>query len=71
MRQITAITILVLVLLFVIVTSRFPDATVSPPVSRLDKTGSSMDSTLSASERLRSGKPPYDRSIKAGGIWFW
>ena len=71
MRQITAITVLILVLLFVILTSRFLDATVSSPVSRLDKSGSSVESTLSASERLRSGKPPYDRTIKAGGIWFW
>jgi hypothetical protein len=71
MRQITAITVLVLVLLFVIVASRLLDATVSPSLSRADKTVSSMDRTLSASERLRSGNPPYDRTIKAGGIWFW
>jgi hypothetical protein len=71
MRQITAITVLVLVLLFVIVASRLLDSTVSPSLSRVDKTGSSVDRTLSASERLRSGNPSYDRTIKAGGIWFW
>ena len=71
MRQITAITVLVLVLLFVIVASRLLDATVSPSLSRVNKTDSSVDHTLSASERLRSGNPPYDRTIKAGGIWFW
>gem|GEM_PF-4670962 len=71
MRQITAITVLVLVLLFVIVASRLLDATVSPSLSRVDKTVSSVDRTLSASERHRSGNPPYDRTIKAGGIWFW
>ena len=71
MRQITAITVLVLVLLFVIVTSRFFDATVSPPVSRLDKTGSDGDGTRSTSERLRPGNPPHDRTIKAGGTWVW
>jgi hypothetical protein len=72
MRQITAITMLVGVLLFVSLTSRFLDATVPPPVSRLDKSGSSVDrSTRSASDRLRSGTPPDERTIKAGGIWFW
>jgi hypothetical protein len=72
MRQITAITVLVGVLLFVSLASRFLDVTFSPLASRLDKTGSSMDrSTHSASERLHSENPPYERTIKAGGIWFW
>jgi len=71
MRQITAITVLVLVLLFVIVASRLLDATISPSVTLLDKAGSSVNSTLSASERPGSGSPPYDSTIKAGGIWFW
>jgi hypothetical protein len=71
MRQITAITVLVLVLLFVIVASRLLDATVSPSVTRMDKAGSSVDSTLSAGEQPRSGSPSYERTIKAGGIWFW
>jgi hypothetical protein len=71
MKQITAITVLVLVLLFVIVASRLLDATISSPVTRQVKAGSSVDSTLSARERLGSGNPPYSRTIKAGGIWFW
>jgi len=72
MRQITAITVLVGVLLFVSLTSRFLDATISPSAPRVDKTGSNMDrSTHSASERLRSENQPYERTIKAGGIWFW
>ena len=71
MRQITAITVLLLVLLFVIVTSRFLDATVTPSVSRPDTKGSSVEGTLSASEQVRSGNPPHDRTLKAGGIWFW
>jgi hypothetical protein len=72
MRQITAITVLVLVLLFVIVASRLLDATtISSPVTRQDKAGSGVDSTFSARERLGSGNPPYGRTIEAGGIWFW
>ena len=71
MRQITAMTVLVLVLLFVFVASRLLDATASPSATRMDKTDSSANSTLPSSERLGSGNPPNDSAIKAGGIWFW
>jgi hypothetical protein len=71
MRQITAITVLVLVLLFVLVGSLLLDAMVSPSVTRTDKAGSSMDRTLAAKENLRSRNSPYDKTGKIGGIWFW
>jgi hypothetical protein len=71
MRRITTITVLVLVLLFGLVVSRLLDVTVSPSANRMDKSGSSMDSTLIAKEKLRSEASPHDSIGKAGGIWFW
>ena len=71
MRQITAITVLILVLLFGLVVSRLLDTAVTPSATRMDKSGSSLDSTLVAKEKLRSEASPHDSIGKTGGIWFW
>jgi hypothetical protein len=71
MRQITTITALVLVFLFVLVASRLLDASVSPPAIHVNKSGQSMDSTLVSKEKLRSKASSHDSIGKAGGIWFW
>jgi len=71
MRQITTITTLVLVFLFVLVASRLLDASVSPSANRMDKSDQSLDSTLVAKEKLRSKASSHDSIGKTGGIWFW
>lgn len=71
MRQITSITVLGLVLLFVLVASRLLDATDSPSVNRMDKADSSVDSTRVTKEPVRVKESLHDRTGIAGGIWFW
>ena len=70
MKQITTITTLVLVFLYVLFTSRLSDAPVSHLANRI-KSDQGLDSTRVEKEKLRSKASPQDSLGKAGGIWFW